>query len=131
MENEEYKWDDTLALGVDEIDNQHKLVIRSANKLNEALNAGHGKAVVENCMKEYMQFVNVHFTFEEEYFKKYDYIKMKEHIQGHDNFKKTFFEIIELVKKDGFSELTSNPTTGTIITCGFLFFSTKTLSPFA
>ncbi len=81
-------WDDKLLLQVPEIDEQHKKLIQIANKLYTAA-AGtpqEYKLQMRTIIKELIDYTVYHFTFEENYMKKYGYAGLAIHKMQHDNF---------------------------------------------
>ncbi|UCG77722.1 MAG: hemerythrin family protein [Nitrospirota bacterium] len=84
----EIEWDDSLSIGIDEIDNQHKKLVSKINELMHAMGKGPDKAREEILdtiifLEDYMQ---VHFSSEEDYMINSKYPDYKEHIKEHDQF---------------------------------------------
>jgi hemerythrin-like metal-binding protein len=75
------KWDDSLSVGVEEIDEQHKEEIDLLNQLHEAK----GEEAVK-VFKELLEHTIHHFATEERYFDKFNYEKADAHKTLHKNF---------------------------------------------
>ena len=60
-----FEWDDSIALGIPAIDNQHKLLIGWVNTLNEAIISGDGHEKVGEIIVNLISYVTVHFNDEE------------------------------------------------------------------
>jgi methyl-accepting chemotaxis protein len=72
-------WDDTIATGIELIDDQHKELIGLINRLNSAMQQGKGKAVVGEILDEVGRYAVFHFGQEEALFDKYGYPEVEEH----------------------------------------------------
>ncbi|SDG53974.1 hemerythrin [Thermoanaerobacter thermohydrosulfuricus] len=95
------KWTESLSVGNDYIDEQHKEWIRRINDLLEAYNQKRGKEKVEEAMEFVKKYTVTHFSAEQELMKKYKYPEYEIHKQIHDNFIKEVNELDEKIKKEG------------------------------
>ncbi len=83
------EWSDSLSVGNDEIDTQHKKWIRMTNELHEALlNSAADKVreVALGSLKEMREYVRYHFDHEEEYMQRINYPDLAEHRKIHAVF---------------------------------------------
>ena len=76
-------WDDSIATGIELIDNQHKELIALINRLNSAMQQGKGKAVVGEILEEVGRYATYHFGEEEALFEKYGYPEIEDHKAVH------------------------------------------------
>ncbi|MEE4243174.1 MAG: bacteriohemerythrin [Desulfopila sp.] len=60
------RWDESLRVGVEVIDNQHKILFDLANDLHNAVNTGAGRQVVDTLFSVIVNYSFKHFTTEEE-----------------------------------------------------------------
>ena len=81
-----FNWDDSLSVKVNEIDDQHKHLIRLINELYKAKKEGRDKAVLQQILDELVNYSFVHFTTEEKYFIRYRYANTEEHQRCHSGF---------------------------------------------
>lgn len=89
-------WSKNLAIGLKDIDNQHKNFIGLINNAYLA-HLKKDKTLMEENLNELMEFARIHFTTEENYFKKWNYPYAKEHMAEHEKI------IIQILKfKDSF-----------------------------
>ncbi|EGD53162.1 hemerythrin-like metal-binding protein [Thermoanaerobacter ethanolicus JW 200] len=95
------KWTESLSVGNDYIDEQHKEWIRRINDLLESYNQKRGKEKVEEAMEFVKEYTVTHFSAEQELMKKYKYPEYEIHKQIHDNFIKEVNELDEKIKKEG------------------------------
>ena len=62
---EKLRWDESLCVGVELIDTQHKILFDLANDLHNAVNSGAGRQVVDTLFSVIVNFSFKHFTTEE------------------------------------------------------------------
>ena len=79
-------WDDSLRIGIKDIDAQHQILVRMICDLHEAMRTGKGKAQVEQVVKGLEDYAVEHFGFEEGLMKKYKYPGYVHHRKEHDAF---------------------------------------------
>ena len=94
-------WTEDLAVGVSEIDNQHKELFNRINDLLEACNQGKAKEVVTEVIKFLEDYVVIHFGNEEKYMALYKYPGFISHKALHDQFIITFGELKDRLAADG------------------------------
>jgi hemerythrin len=80
-------WNDNLSVGIELIDNQHKNLITLTNQLYQACTRGGDKREVafKDVMSGMVNYVRIHFTTEQELFKRINYPHHAEHKREHDN----------------------------------------------
>jgi len=84
------QWTSNLAVGVEEIDRQHKELFKRANDLVEAMNQGKGREKVGKTLKFLEDYVVSHFGNEERYMKRFRYPDYNSHKKQHEEFKEIF-----------------------------------------
>jgi len=80
------KWNETLAVGVKEIDEQHKELFERMNQLLEACNKGKGKEAVGNVIDFLQAYVVEHFAAEEKLQKASGYPEYATHKAMHTEY---------------------------------------------
>jgi len=93
-------WQAEYALGLEEIDNQHKKIVEIINHLFQMftehnLNDGADLNVV---LQELTDYANYHFSTEEKYFALFQYQKTAEHLEMHNNYRKKIEEFTKQYK---------------------------------
>ena len=78
------KWDDCMSVNIKEIDNQHIGLITMINKLHNKLRAGQGNSMLTPVLTELVEYVKVHFAFEENLMKEYGYPEYDKQKQEHE-----------------------------------------------
>ncbi|EFL51912.1 methyl-accepting chemotaxis sensory transducer [Solidesulfovibrio fructosivorans JJ]] len=79
-------WDQSLAVGIQEIDSQHQKLVRMICDLHEAMRAGKGKGQVESILRELEEYAVEHFGFEEKLMEQYKYPGYLNHRKEHEKF---------------------------------------------
>lgn len=81
-----FEWNDSIALGIPVIDNQHKTLFGWVNSLNDALRNGDGAAEVGEVIWKLITYVTEHFTAEERLMLSCGYPGLAAHTREHDQF---------------------------------------------
>ncbi|MBI2264078.1 MAG: hemerythrin family protein [Armatimonadetes bacterium] len=79
-------WTEDLAVGVAEIDNQHKELFQRINNLLEATSQRRGKEELDGVLKFLEDYVVVHFGTEEKFMTLHGYPEYHPHREQHGNF---------------------------------------------
>ncbi len=81
------KWSDSLSVGVEEIDEQHKKLIEYINRLHHATQAQPVDDLqVSMIIASLIDYAATHFTTEEYYFEEFAYPDKEEHQKIHASF---------------------------------------------
>lgn len=80
------EWGGDYILGLDEIDNQHKLIVQYINLLHLMINKETVEFSIESVFKSLHNYAVVHFEFEEKMFAEKDYEFTTEHKIEHKLF---------------------------------------------
>jgi len=79
-------WSDNLAVGVADVDAQHRELVDLVNRLHVAMSEGRGKALLGATIDALVDYTQVHFTTEEAYFDTYGYPDADSHRLEHEAF---------------------------------------------
>jgi hemerythrin len=102
----EYKLDKSLETGHEKIDEQHKQLFDTINRIMQASEQGRGKDEIYKTLDFLSQYTIMHFMMEENLQKQYGYPDYLQHKQYHDGFKATVKEMINtLIEKGPVKEL--------------------------
>ncbi len=94
-------WEQSLELGVPEMDREHKKLVAHANKLFEAIkNKGSDREIID-LLKFLARYTTEHFDHEERFQKKIQYPDLKAHHVIHEEFKKTVRDMLKEVEENG------------------------------
>jgi hemerythrin len=80
------EWNNNLSVNVEEIDAQHKKLLRTVNKLYKSITVGAKGDIVGETLNGLTDYVTTHFKTEEDYFDKFNYSKASSHKKEHKEF---------------------------------------------
>ena len=81
-----FEWDDSIALGIPTIDQQHKAIFDWINTLNEAIKSDDSSEAVGEVIWGLISYVTEHFSEEERLMLSCNYPDLIVHRTEHDNF---------------------------------------------
>jgi hemerythrin len=80
------EWKDEYSVGILEIDNQHKLLLRSFIDIVESINLDQGWSETHYAIVKLIQLARMHFMFEEAMMRMFGYPGIEEHQKEHEFF---------------------------------------------
>lgn len=92
-------WKQEYALGIAEIDEQHKKMFSIINDLFTAMKESDGE-VLKKVLGELIDYADYHFSTEEGYFKELEYPEKEAHIKTHQLYREKVMGFV-LEYKDG------------------------------
>lgn len=95
------RWDDSLVLGIDEIDNQHRSIFEHSEKLSEAAQQGTQQELVEELTTFLFEYAQMHFATEDRIMLEYKYPKIELQRSEHGEFTRDAKEFKNRIEKDG------------------------------
>jgi len=95
--NEFITWSDELSVGIEEIDEQHKVLIRLINQMHEAIHHRKGNKIVEEILEELATYTKIHFAVEESLMRILGYPGYEEHRDSHEELLQQVIELKEKV----------------------------------
>lgn len=93
-------WDESFSLGIELIDEQHKVWISLMNELYDAMSQGEGWNVIKKVLTGMHEYTEFHFSTEEKYFEKFDYPEKDQHENIHKKFIDKLHEFEDQFSKD-------------------------------
>ena len=81
-----FTWDDSIALGIPTIDNQHKALFGWINTLNESVKSGEDAEAVGEVIQKLITYVTEHFSEEERLMLSCHFTGLVAHRKEHDQF---------------------------------------------
>ncbi|MDP7080660.1 MAG: bacteriohemerythrin [Candidatus Undinarchaeales archaeon] len=94
-------WDDSYSVGIELIDEQHKMLIQRFNNLSSALKVTQGSGKVTKMLDFMVDYTDFHFSTEEKHMEELGYPGMTYHKKQHDEFKRTLGLLIEDFQEEG------------------------------
>jgi hemerythrin-like metal-binding protein len=89
----EIDWRDSMSVGVKEIDEQHKKLIDTIEKLNESIIKHDIEKNMVETFDRLFEYMNIHFATEEAYFEKLHYPEAEQHKAAHLFFRNRITEM--------------------------------------
>ena len=96
-------WSDELSVGIQEIDEQHKVLVELLNQLHEAIVNRHAGDVTLNILTRLREYTKTHFTVEESLMRILGYPDYEEHKAHHEQLIAEMEHMCEKVKATGSS----------------------------
>lgn len=78
--------DETFGVGVELIDNQHKMLVHIINKLAESVESNEDISVINTIFNQLQDYTKYHFNTEETYFFRLSDADTHLHVAQHNNF---------------------------------------------
>lgn len=79
-----YEWNELYTVHIAALDRQHQRLFAAIHQLDEALSSGQGSAVVEDVLKQLMNYTASHFAAEEKLMERYGFAGLAEHKSKHE-----------------------------------------------
>ena len=79
-------WDESIMLGIHEIDMQHKRIVDMINKLYDSAGLSADNNPVKDILAEMIDYTQTHFATEEKYFAEFGYAETEAHKIEHQTF---------------------------------------------
>ena len=95
------EWSDSLSTGINEIDEQHKMLIQRLNILLEATENMWGEAEIAKTLEFMIDYADFHFSSEEKHMKEQEYPELNEQQKQHQEFKGMLKNIVEDFEEEG------------------------------
>ncbi|HUV35527.1 MAG TPA: bacteriohemerythrin [Patescibacteria group bacterium] len=99
------KWTDKLSIGVDLIDEQHKMLIQRLNDMSSAIEFNKGPNEIARTLSFLIDYTDFHFSEEEKHMEEQEYPGLEEHISKHEEFKTTLADLENDYREDGATNL--------------------------
>jgi hemerythrin len=91
------EWDDSLSVGIEEIDEQHKVLVDMVNKMHEAIHQRHGSEAVIDILNDLAEYTRIHFAVEESLMRILNYPDYDDHKQIHEELLHTVQDLQDKV----------------------------------
>jgi hemerythrin len=95
------QWADDLSIGIDVIDEQHKMLIQHLNDVHTAVMSNQGPNVIARTLGFLIKYTDFHFNTEESYMAKCNYPGLQHQVAEHNEFKRILMELEQDFIEDG------------------------------
>lgn len=94
-QREKLEWDEKYSVGIQVIDNQHKTMFSTINKLIDVVGNDPDESELKEIIQYLLEYKRLHFATEERYFEQAHYVGALEHVEAHKKFGEKLAEIQE------------------------------------
>lgn len=95
------RWDESLSVGVELIDDQHKTWIKHFNDLSTAVGAVQGPQRVAEALAFLSDYTRFHFSTEEDAMTKHSYPELEFHRAKHSELTQSLSDLEDQYREDG------------------------------
>jgi hemerythrin len=95
------QWDDSLSVGIDIIDQQHKMLIQRLSELSEAVEMKQGETAIMKTLEFMSEYTDFHFSSEEKHMEEQNYPGLDYQKAQHEEFRNTLKRIVEDYEDEG------------------------------
>ncbi len=95
------EWDDSLSVGIDIVDEQHKTLIQRLTQLSKAVETSQGASEILKSLEFMYEYTDFHFTDEEKQMAKYAYPGLEEQKKMHSEFTTALKQLEEDFEDEG------------------------------
>jgi len=88
-----FEWNDSMSIGIEDIDKDHKVLVNLLNLLNDAVADGQGKETTGSVLNSLSDYTEYHFSREEIMLQACNYPDLERHIKAHESLKARVNEI--------------------------------------
>jgi hemerythrin len=78
------EWSEDLSVGIEEIDDQHKVLVDLINEMHDAIHQRHGSEVVRDVLNKLAEYTKIHFAVEESLMRILGYPDYEPHKAQHE-----------------------------------------------
>ena len=100
---EKIRWQNSLSVGIELIDNQHKQWIEHFNNAAQAVAFEKSQAQISKTLGFLMDYTEVHFSTEEKHMSQNGYPGLQEHKAKHDELRSTLAGLVKDFEEEGVS----------------------------
>ena len=97
------EWNESLSVGIDSIDEQHKTWIDKFNAVLKAIDAGQDQAAIISTLDFLLDYTDEHFSTEEAYMTETAFSGLEEHKAKHADLKAIVADMAREFREDGVS----------------------------
>jgi len=95
------EWDDSFSVGINLIDEQHKMLIERTNAISEAVEMTRGLEKILQTLSFMIEYTEFHFSAEEKVMKENNYPKFDQHHKLHEDFKDRLNLMVQDFEEEG------------------------------
>jgi hemerythrin len=109
------EWNESFVLGIEEIDQQHKMIVERFRELSDAVQDAREEEVLAEMAKFLTEYAQFHFDTEEQYMKQYAYPDIAEQLAEHAQFTRDAVELQDKLSEGADSHKLAVEMTGKML----------------
>ncbi|KOR32602.1 hemerythrin [Achromatium sp. WMS3] len=90
------EWSEEISVGVEEIDEQHKVLVKLINDLNDAMQERRSNEIVKEILNKLAEYTRIHFAVEESLMRILGYPGYEAHKAQHQEL---IYSVLDLAQK--------------------------------
>ncbi len=98
---EKMQWEDSLSVGIESIDDQHKTWFDRFNSVVEAIESGHPSSQIANTLDFLADYTEFHFSTEEKSMSANAYPGLEEHKAEHEELTRALNNLVQDFEEEG------------------------------
>jgi len=106
------EWDDSLSIGVDLIDEQHKMLIQRLNDLSKAIEMTQGEGGIVQTLDFLIEYTDFHFSAEEKCMVEHKYPGLDHQKRQHEEFKTSLKNLVDDYEYEGVTRALTTSVNG-------------------
>lgn len=95
------QWDDSLSIGIELIDGQHKKWISHLNNVSVAIESRRGPAHIAKTLGFLVDYTGVHFSTEERHMTENSFPGLDHHKMKHEELRGTLYNLVQDFEEEG------------------------------
>ena len=90
-----FPWHARYAVGIPEVDDQHRFLVGLVDEFYAAMQAGKGRPLVRELLVRLADYTQYHFATEERLMEEHEYPGRKGHLREHDELRRKVAALLE------------------------------------
>lgn len=99
------QWNGSLTVGVELIDEQHKMLIQRLNNMSKAIESKQGPGEISKTLSFLIEYTHFHFSVEEKHMKANNYPGLEHHLTQHEEFRSTLANLEKEFEEEGATQI--------------------------
>lgn len=92
------QWSEEISVGVEELDEQHKVLVELINELHNAMQNRHSNDVIQEILTRLTEYTRIHFAVEESLMRILGYPDYEKHKKQHEELIRSIIELSNRLK---------------------------------
>jgi hemerythrin len=99
------EWNQSLAVGIDLIDEQHKMLLDRLNNISQAIDRSEGLTKISETLDFMIEYTDFHFSEEEKHMEATSYPELETHRMLHNEFRIILDDLVSDFRDEGATQI--------------------------